>query len=247
VIARAAAALRHARRGCAFTGAGVSVESGIPTFRGPGGLWNHYDPADLAIDTFVRRPDRSWRLIAELYRRYFDPARPNAAHRALATLEQHGMLREIITQNIDNLHQDAGSRVVHEFHGSARELVCTDESCARRHAYADVDLAALPPRCSHCSAVLKPAFVMFGEPIPEPAASNAFAAAARADLMLLVGSSGEVMPACALPQIAKDAGATVVEVNTERTHYTRSGITDIFLEGAATAVLPRLVRQLELG
>ena len=236
--ARAAAAIRAARRVTAFTGAGVSVESGIPPFRGEGGLWSRYDPVFLEIGHFSRHPGRSWELIKEIFYDYFGAAEPNAAHRALAALEQRGQLQTVITQNIDNLHQEAGSREVCEFHGSSRELLC--EGCAGRHPAAQVDLSRLPPSCPGCGGLLRPNFVFFGEPIPPQAMARSLAEAEASDLFVVIGTTGEVMPASSVPLLAKRNGATIVEINPGRSSYTAQ-ITDIFLQDVATAAMGRLL------
>lgn len=241
VYARAATAIRDARRVTAFTGAGVSVESGIPPFRGEGGLWSRYDPVFLEIGHFRAHPRSSWALIKEIFYDYFGAAEPNAAHRGLATLEQQGRLQCVITQNIDNLHQEAGSREVCEFHGTSHELVC--EGCGGRRAAPEVDLSQLPPACPGCGGVLRPAFVFFGEPIPEQAMVRSLAEAQASDLFLVIGTTGEVMPACSIPFLAKRNGATIVEINPRRSSYTAQ-ITDIFLQDAATAAMGRLLEAL---
>ncbi|MDT8323981.1 MAG: NAD-dependent protein deacylase [Bacteroidota bacterium] len=235
-LRRAAALIRNAGRVVAFTGAGISVESGIPPFRGTAGLWEHYDPRSLEIDYFLRHTAEAWQVIREIFYDFFVEATPNAAHRALAELENRGRLRAVITQNIDNLHQEAGSRVVHEFHGNSQVLLCLQ--CARRVPARTVDLTRLPPQCA-CGGVYKPDFVFFGEMIPEPARAASFLEAERADVILLIGSTGEVMPANLVPETAKRHGAAVIEVNTAPSLYT-GRITDIFLEGKATEVMQAL-------
>jgi NAD-dependent deacetylase len=235
---RAASAIRDARRVTAFTGAGVSVESGIPPFRGEGGLWSKYDPVFLEIGHFRRHPRRSWELIKEIFYDFFGAAEPNAAHRALAALEQQGQLQTVITQNIDNLHQEAGSREVCEFHGTSRELLC--EGCAGRHPAAQVDLSQLPPLCPACGGLLRPNFVFFGEPIPEQAMFRSLAEAEASDLFILIGTTGEIMPACSVPLLAKRNGAAIVEINPRRSSYTEQ-ITDVFLQEVATAAMSRLL------
>ena len=237
-VDEAAALLRPGRRCVAFTGAGVSVESGIPPFRGPGGLWSQHDPSFIEIDHFLARPKESWGLIKEIFYDFIGAAKPNPAHHALAALERAGLLEAVITQNIDNLHQAAGSQVVHEFHGATRELVCL--GCAGRLPAFEMDWRELPPLCPRCGGLLKPDFVFFGEAIPERAGTLSFAAAEAADVMLVVGTSGEVMPACSLPRVAKERGAKIIEVNLGPSAYT-ARVSDIFLDGPAGEILPSLV------
>ena len=238
---RAAEAIGSGRHVVAFTGAGISVESGIPPFRGEGGLWQKYDPESLEIHFFLRNPEASWRVIREIFYEAFDKAQPNAAHAALAELESRGVLKALITQNIDNLHQRAGSREVVEFHGSSRTLRCVD--CAESCEAAQTDLSKLPPTCRLCGAILKPDFVFFGEPISHQAYARAFLEAERADVMLVIGTTGEVMPAGLVPRLAKSKGATLIEINPAESNYTRE-ITDIFIEAKAAEALPRLLEAL---
>ncbi len=242
-IERAAAVLSDARHAVAFTGAGVSVESGIPTFRGPDGIWSRYDPDSIELGFFLRRPAESWAVIKEIFYDFFGAAEPNAAHRVLAEMEAASVLREVITQNIDGLHQAAGSRRVWEYHGNSRTLVCLD--CRTPRPVAEVSLDVLPPRCG-CGGLYKPDFIFFGEGIPEPAGSASLRAAQACDVMLVIGSTGEVAPAGMLPVLAKRGGATVIEVNPEPSLFT-AGTTDIFLQGPATEMMTRLGAALGLG
>jgi len=221
----------------AFTGAGISVESGIPSFRGKNGLWSKYNPEALDIQYFRSNPIDSWKVIFEIFYHFFLEAKPNIAHRLLAQLESRHLLKALITQNIDNLHQEAGSKTVIEYHGNSKHLICS--SCGTRHPVVEIDLKPLPPRCSNDQTVLKPDFVFFGEGIPEEAASRAVDAASKADVLLIIGTTGEVIPANMLPQIAKSAGARIIEINTHPSEYT-SSITDLFLEGKAGEICGQL-------
>lgn len=222
----------------AFSGAGVSVESGIPPFRGKDGLWNKFDPEFLDIDFFNRNPLESWKLIKEIFYDFIGKAEPNSAHFALAEMEKNGNLNCIITQNIDNLHHRAGSRKILEFHGTTRNLVCL--RCHRSFPAKSVDLLHLPPRCSNCGNVLKPDFVFFGEPIPEPTGTDSFAEAEIADVFILIGTTGEIMPASAIPYEASRNRAKIIEINIKESHYTNS-ITNVFLKGKATVVMTQLL------
>lgn len=234
---KAAELIRHSSRTVAFTGAGVSVESGIPLFRGENGLWSKYDPGFLDINYFRHYPEESWRLIKEIFYDFFGKARPNEAHYALAKLEQSGYLQSIITQNIDNLHQEAGSKEVYEFHGNSRSLIC--QRCSKYYAAKNVDLTTLPPRCSNCNGVLKPDFVFFGEPIPEPAKTNSFNECLQADVFVLIGTTGEIMPASLIPYEAERNNKKIIEINVAPSNYTHM-ITDIFLEEKASIVMQKL-------
>jgi NAD-dependent deacetylase len=240
-IALAARLLLEARHATAFTGAGISVESGIPPFRGPGGLWSRVDPGFIEIDHFLAQPLASWRKIREIFYDFLGDAQPNAAHLGVAALEEAGRLKAVITQNIDNLHQEAGSREVIEFHGNSRWLVCLE--CRKREAVTAERLRLLPPRCS-CGGLLKPDFIFFGEGIPEKALQRSYQEASQADLFLLIGSSGEVQPACQIPVLAKNRGAKIIEINLHPSNFTL--IADVFLQGPATEVVSLLVKELGL-
>ena len=240
---KAAQLISDTKHGVAFTGAGISVESGIPPFRGENGLWNRYDPSFLEIGYFLAEPEKSWILIKEIFYDYFGAAKPNFAHIALARMEESGLLQTIITQNIDNLHQQAGSRNVLEFHGCSRTLVCMD--CATVYPSAEILLDELPPRCKKCRGVLKPEFIFFGEGIPEPANYLSFKAASEADVFLIVGSTGEIMPASMIPYKAKENGAVIIEINPVPSNYTRT-LTDVFLQGKAVEIFQELANSLNL-
>ena len=241
-IESAAEKIIKAKRAVAFTGAGISVESGIPPFRGPDGLWSKYDPVFLDINYFQTNPGKSWILIKKIFYDFFGKAKFNDAHLALANMEKLGLIKAVITQNIDNLHQEAGSRNVYEFHGTSKYLLCSE--CGIKHNITDVRLDQLPPLCKECGGILRPDFVFFGEPIPEPANSLSFKEAEDADLFLVIGTTGEIMPASMIPFQAKQNGAFIVEVNTEPSRYTNE-ITDIFLKGKATSVMRRLIEEIE--
>lgn len=217
------------------------MESGIPPFRGPGGLWDKYDPQSLEIHHFLENPESSWRVIREIFYETFEKAQPNAAHIALAELENRGILKAVITQNIDNLHQRAGSQAVVEFHGSSRTLMCI--GCTKMYDAEEMDFSELPPTCRVCGAILKPDFVFFGEPIPHQAYARAFLEAERTDVLLIIGTTGEVMPAALVPRIAKSKGATLIEINPAESNYTRS-ITDIFVEAKAAEAMTRLMAEI---
>jgi NAD-dependent deacetylase len=240
-IETVAALVRKAQSVVALTGAGISVESGIPAFRGSQGLWEKYDPMEYAhIDALRAHPEKVWRMLREL-QTIVERATPNSAHRCLARMEEMGHLRAIITQNIDHLHQSAGSRHVIEFHGSGHQFACL--SCGQRMAREHVDLSYLPPRCL-CGGVLKPDVVFFGEPIPWRALVQAQEESKHCNVMMVVGTSAVVAPACDMPYIARERGAKVIEINTEETPLTRS-VTDVMLKGSASVILERLVSHLQ--
>ncbi len=225
----------------AFTGAGISVESGIPAFRGEDGIWNKYDPEILEIDNYLRNPEETWPLIYKLFYQYFKGAKPNAAHNMLATLEKKGILKSVITQNIDNLHQEAGCSNIIEYHGNSNRMVCT--VCGDLTEVGEEGFSSDIPRCKKENGLLKPDFVFFGEPIPQKAAEDSIIEIGKADVLLLIGTTGEVMPASMVPRMAKNNGAKIIEFNTERTVYTHE-ITDIFLKGKAGDIAEELVKWL---
>ncbi len=237
-IDEAGTLIRHSSRTTAFTGAGISVESGIPPFRGKDGLWSKYNPVFLDIHYFNQNPEKSWLLIKEIFYDFFGQAKPNAAHYALAEMEQKGLLQAIITQNIDNLHQIAGSKQVYEFHGNSRNLIC--QKCSTYYPAKKTDLANLPPKCVKCGSVLKPDFVFFGEPIPMIANTNSFKETKEAEVFILIGTTGEIMPASLIPYEAKKNGKNIIEINISPSNYT-SNTTDIFLQGKATVIMQQLL------
>ncbi|HEV2076007.1 MAG TPA: NAD-dependent deacylase [Thermoleophilaceae bacterium] len=219
---RLAELLRGSERAVALTGAGVSVPSGIPDFRSPGtGLWENVNPMEVAhIDAFRADPDRFWAFYGERFAALHD-RRPNPAHEALAELERRGLLRGVITQNIDRLHRAGGSRNVVEVHGSIEWSVCP--VCGRRERLDGV-LAQLrggrsTPLCRSCRRPLKPDVVLFGELLPEEAMEEARRLAAEADLLLCVGSSLEVYPVAALPELTLGGGGSLAIVTQGPTSY----------------------------
>ncbi len=196
----------------ALTGAGISAESGIPTFRSRGGLWEKYDPVVYAsIKAFREDPSKYWTIRGEFIRSY-DTYQPNNAHLALAELEKMGIVQHVITQNIDGLHIKAGSRNVTEIHGSLRETYCLQ--CGKEFIAPHVP-DGMPPYCE-CGGVLKPNTVLFGEQLPDGALETAYHESATCKLMLVIGTSAVVQPAASLPVLAQQKGAKIVEVNIER-------------------------------
>lgn len=240
VVLEIAEKISKSKRAVALTGAGISVESGIPDFRGSQGLWERYDPMEYAhIEAFRANPKKVWKMLLELGNMVAQ-ARPNPAHLALAQLEAMGHLKAIITQNIDALHQLAGNKEVIEFHGNGRRLVCL--SCGKTYSRDRVDPNDLPPRCA-CRGILKPEVVFFGEPIPIEASQQAFQVTRECDVMLVVGTSAVVAPASHLPFIAKQNGAIIVEINLERTHLSET-ISDYVMEASASKALSSILDNL---
>lgn len=221
----------------AFTGAGISAESGIPPFRGEEGIWNKYDPKVLDINYFLDNPRKSWIIIHKLFYEMFSKAKPNPAHFVLAEWQQKSILKSLITQNIDQLHQIAGSTEITCFHGTSLELVCME--CGKKFAVDEKLFEELPPLCSACNGILKPDFIFFGEGIPPKAYAEAIDAAKKTDVMLIIGTSGEVRPANQIPVLAKQNGATIIEVNRDPSHYTQS-LSTMFFRGEAGKILPEI-------
>ncbi|PSQ69923.1 MAG: NAD-dependent protein deacylase [Bacteroidetes bacterium QH_1_64_81] len=223
-----------------LTGAGISAESGIPTFRDPGGLWEKFDPQDLAnVEAFLDNPE----LVQGWYRhrrQVVEDAEPNAGHRALADLEAHGSDVAVVTQNVDDLHHRAGSSTVIELHGNITHNYCMD--CERAAAPDTVDAAIQegdPARCPECGGLVRPDVVWFGEMLPPDAMERADAATYRADVFLSVGTSAVVYPAARLPVAAQEQDAYVAEINPDTTGITDN--VDESIRGPAGEVLPDLV------
>ncbi len=238
--------LRAATSAVAFTGAGVSTESGIPDFRSPGGVWSRFRP--VYYQDFVTSREarvRYWRMRCALYRE-FAGARPNDGHRALAELERRGALQAVVTQNIDGLHQDAGSRRVVELHGTARAIACI--ACGRDFPVSEVMAVVeadeqAAPDCDACGAPVKARTVAFGQPMPEAEMQEATNLAMRADLFLAIGSSLTVEPAASLPRIAAECGARLVIIN--QTQTALDDVARLLIREPIGAVLSEVVRRLD--
>lgn len=238
----AARLIREAQRVVVLTGAGISTPSGIPDFRSVStGLWSMVDPMEVAsIWGFRSHPHRFYEWLRPLVQQMLR-ASPNAAHRALAQLEQIGRLHVVVTQNIDNLHQVAGSNRVIELHGHLRTMTCLN--CGHRHttppylkAYLDHGML---PACTVCGSALKPDVILFGEPLPEDAILKAQEEALHSDLMIVVGSSLEVMPAADLPALAVRSGSRLILINLAPT--LSDHLADVVIRGNVAEVLPKLL------
>lgn len=245
-IQHAAELLSSARRGLALTGAGISAESGIPTFRGEGGLWTKYDPVKVAsIGYFMADPAAYWKVSKERGNIAL-AAKPNHAHGALARLESSGHLSAVATQNTDGLHQASGSKHVIELHGSGRTVECLE--CGHREPRAVVQQrldVEMPPRCPACNGTfLKPTVVLFGESMPQLAVQEAFERASQADVMLVVGSSLVVFPAAEVPLVAVRAGVPLIVINAEPTPVDR--LAEVVIQGRAGEVLPEILREMAI-
>jgi len=246
----AADCLARAHYLVALTGAGLSVESGIPPFRGPGGLWTkHGEPPMNGFQLFLANPRRAWeeRLnptgpMRELWST-LAAAKPNPGHLALVELEEMGVLRAIITQNVDNLHRLAGSRRLLEIHGNATLIRCL--ACVTRFPRQAIDFATLPPHCPRCDGLLKSDTVSFGEPIPPDVLEGCFEEASRADCMLVAGTSATVYPAAQFPFEVRERGGDLIEVNLYPSELT--AVSRYTLQGPAGEVLPQLAEMVHEG
>lgn len=224
----------------ALTGAGISVESGIPDFRSAGGLWSKYNPEEYAtITAFRQDPEKVWNMLKEMGE-VVDRAKPNEAHLGMGELEKFGFLHCIITQNIDNLHQAGGAKNVIEYHGNSSTLSCL--WCGEKYSVEE-KRSEHPPRCQ-CEKILKPDVIFFGEAIPVDALNRSFQLAASAQALMVVGTSAVVSPANTIPSVAKQNGAKIIEINKERTHLTDT-LTDVFLQGGAGEMISALVAEIK--
>ncbi len=246
-IGEAARLIAGSRHVVALVGAGLSAESGIPTFRGPDGLWTKHGEPDLRdYDRFVEDPKRWWEQrisgaggLGELVQA-LNSAVPNAGHFALREMEEMGHLQHIITQNIDNLHEVAGSVNITEIHGNRTKLRCTH--CSRRWPLDEFPIEELPPRCQDCGGVVKGDTVMFGEPIPRDVLDECINQSRMCDCMLLVGTSAVVYPAAGFPVEVKHGGGRLIEFNPNETPLTE--ISDVVVRAPAGEALPRVVARL---
>jgi len=254
LVKRAAKDLAQSNYAVALTGAGISTESGIPDFRGPSGIWTKNPEAERrayqSYQKFLANPKEYWeeRLSKPSYLGDLEKVKPNSGHYALAELEKMGILKCVIAQNIDNLHQRAGSTNVLEYHGNAFKLRCV--SCNTRYNLQEYNLeklregGKLPPLCRKCGAEIKSDIVHFGEPIPADVANQSLQEIHKSDLMLICGTSAVVYPFASLPRIARKKRtpvATIIEINAEPTPLTFQRISDYLIQGKTGEVLPRIV------
>jgi len=237
--------IKNSKYGVAFTGAGISSESGIPTYRGEGGLWTKYDPQIYAnVYYFHKDPSYYWNFFREVRYPMLKKVKPNKAHVALAEMGRAGHLRTVITQNIDGLHQEAGSSSVIELHGTTRIIHCM--SCSKEYsmdeAFSKLDIG-IPPVCSECKGKLRPAVIFFGEPLDPETLRSAYEEAENCDFILAVGSSLVVFPAADIPLRAKQRGATLVIINKDSTPLDH--LADYVMNDEAGKVLPQIVQSLK--
>lgn len=241
-LVKAAQLVHDSKFTTVFTGAGISVESGIPPFRGADGLWSKYDPKALDLGNFYANPLQSWLVIKEIFYDFMGTAKPNQAHQIIARLQSENLVHCVVTQNIDNLHQEAGSVDVIEFHGNSKQLISLKTK--KVYSVSEVDLEKMPPLCPD-GGLLKPNFIFFGENIPFDAYQKSMQAASRSGVLIIIGTTGEVSPANNIPRAAKQHGAKIIEINTEKSLYTQT-ITDVFLKGKASEMMSELEKNISL-
>lgn len=223
-----------------FTGAGISAESGISTFRGKDGIWNKLKPEELAnFDAFLRNPDMVWEWY-QYRRKIIHDAKPNAGHIAIKEFEKYYDTK-VVTQNVDNLHGRAGSKTIYELHGNIERNFCIDcETFISMDEFENTDKV---PHCKKCGGLVRPDVVWFGEMLPQEVFMNAEMAAQRCDICFVVGTSAIVYPAAYIPHTAKQAGAYLVEINIEKTEFSSSA--NLSLIGAAGEILPRVLEEVK--
>ncbi len=274
LIERTARELIRSRYAIALTGAGISTESGIPDFRGPSGIWSRDPDAEkrayLSYERFLEDPKAWWeqRLTSPSLLGDLERAMPNPGHQALTDLEKMGILKSVITQNVDGLHEKSGTKNVIEYHGSLFKLRCT--TCNARFHKDEFDLEKLmrqdqlPPRCPQCRGVIKTDGVLFREPIPSDVILASLEEAGKCDLMMICGTSAVVYPFADLPRIARrremeigkrpetglypakaHSGVIIIEINAEPTHLTEEGLSDYLIQGKTGDILPKILKEVQ--
>ena len=242
LIRKAARLLIETDNAVALTGAGVSVESGIPPFRGKGGLWEEFDPMEYAhIDSFLADPAKVWKVLLSRINNMLNEAKPNYSHIGLAKLEEMGILKAVITQNVDGLHFAGGSKNVIEFHGNFAWQVCL--KCQKRLETSKITLDKIPPECE-CGGIYKPDAVFFGEMINPANLMRARELSAQCDVMLVMGTSATVEPSAYMPYIAKQGGAVIIEINPEKTPLTNS-VASLFIKGKSGEIMKAVIAEID--
>lgn len=240
LLQEAAGLFRNSDHAIAFTGAGISVPSGFPDFRSPGGIWSKYNPIEVAsVQALETNPRGVWEFLLDTSD-LIDKVEPNAAHLALAKMEENNLLKGIITQNIDNLHQRAGSFKVIEYHGNFQRFFC--HKCGRNFSIEEIrdyiDQYNIPIYCDKCEGLIRPDVVFFGESIPVIAQNESNNLVKNADLAIILGTSGEVEPASILPRKVKMNKGKIIEINLGKTHF--SDITDVRFNDSVEKIMPKL-------
>ena len=231
--------LKKALKVAVLTGAGVSAESGVPTFRGEEGLWKKFKPEELAnFDSFMKNPDIVWEWYA-FRKKMMSEVHPNPGHHSLVKMEEYYPDFTLITQNIDNLHRIAGSKNILELHGNIRRNYCLD--CGRQYDDEQLQMGKTAPRCE-CGGLIRPDVVWFGEMLPQDILNAAFRAAEECEVFFSIGTSALVSPASMLPMIAKTANALLIEINPQETELTKA--VDHYLQGPSGEILPQLIQEM---
>jgi NAD-dependent deacetylase len=250
-IQKVAGLIRQSKKVIVFTGAGVSTESGIPDFRSPGGVWHKYNPEDFYYQKFISSEEsreKYWQMSREFYEPVKN-AQPNAAHKAVVELEKMGKLDCVITQNVDNLHQRAGSspEKVIELHGTVVSVSCL--SCRKKYSREEIQSWLLQgvrvPQCDTCGGILKPDTVSFGQSMPQKETAESFHRARNCDLLIVIGSSLVVQPAASIPLEAKESGAKLVIINRDPTSH--DSYAEVVIHGSAGEVMSRIMDGLKSG
>ncbi len=238
MLKQAAEWIRESRYVVAFTGAGISVDSGLPSFAD----WPGFNPYIMDLNYFGGQPQQSWQMMKDfIYDRYAE-AQPNDGHRALAEMQAAGLIKSIVTLNIDGLHRKAGSKKVVEICGTLSRLVCMN--CQQKYMTDEVSLTELPPLCPQCGGLLKPDILFYNDLAPDPEYKNGLREANRARLLLVVGVSGEMMPAGLIPMFAKRRRQTkIIEINPRKTRYS-DDVSDVFIQQPASMALKNLLAAL---
>ncbi|MHA1166374.1 MAG: SIR2 family NAD-dependent protein deacylase [Candidatus Hodarchaeales archaeon] len=235
--------IQESRYIIAFTGAGISTESGIPDFRSPGGLWSKYDPEIYASwQNFLNDPSKYWTMSKELTKILLN-VEPNAAHHALVKLEKMGKLFAVITQNIDNLHYRAGNKRIYELHGNYRTVHCMEcnKEYSREEILPRLEKGEIPPVCS-CGGVLRSDAILFGQPLPQDVFESAFEESMKSDLFIVIGSSLSVYPAASLPMTAKRNGSKLMIINRDFT--AQDDQADLSINSSAAEVLTSIIKRI---
>ena len=234
--------IKSSKSAIAFTGAGISTGSGIPTFRDSNGILSKFDPKYFEIKYYLENVAESFGAIKEAFYSHSEAKEPSVAHFALAKMEEMGLIKYVVTQNIDGLHRKAGSKNVFELHGTMSEMICMN--CKKIFPLTNENiLKSKIPLCEECDGILKPNFTFFGEALPEYDLTSSINVAGKSDLCLIIGTTGIVMPAAQIPYIAKQNEATIIEINPKKSNYTND-IVDIYIKEKADEAMKEISENL---
>ena len=234
--------IKNSKNAIAFTGAGISTGSGIPTFRDSNGILSKFDPKYFEIEYYLENVAESFGAIKEAFYSHSETKEPSVAHYALAKMEEMGLIKYVITQNIDGLHRKAGSKNVFELHGTMSEMICMN--CKEVFPLENENILKSDiPLCEKCDGILKPNFTFFGEALPEHDLTSSINVAGKSDLCLIIGTTGIVMPAAQIPYIAKQNEATIIEINPKKSNYTND-IVDIYIKEKADEAMKSISENL---